>query len=87
VTGEQFLQAHAIAKLALENKLPALSLQAMREAFRGGPPLFDAREWLADELLGDGHHLTGTGADAFTARLTRDALAPWLAAPAPGGAP
>lgn len=44
----------------------------------GGAALFDARDWLADELLGDGHHLTGTGADAFTARLTRDALAPWL---------
>ena len=55
-----------------------------REA--GGAPLFDARDWLADELLGDGHHLTGTGADAFTARLTRDALAPWLAS-GPGGAP
>jgi hypothetical protein len=42
-------------------------------------PLFDCREWLPDELVGDGHHLTGPGADAFTARLTNEALAPWLA--------
>ena len=42
-------------------------------------PVFDGREWLPDELIGDGHHLMGPGADAFTAKLTRDALAPWLA--------
>jgi hypothetical protein len=42
-------------------------------------PLFDCREWLPDELVGDGHHLTGPGADAFTARLAGEALAPWLA--------
>jgi hypothetical protein len=46
-------------------------------------PLFDGRQWLADELIGDGHHLTGRGADAFTQRLTCEALAPWLS----GGAP
>lgn len=45
--------------------------------------LFDGRAWLSDDHIGDGHHVTGSGADAFTARLTRDALAPWLA----GGAP
>jgi hypothetical protein len=44
-------------------------------------PLFDCREWLPDELIGDGHHLTGPGADAFTTRLTGEALAPWLADP------
>ena len=53
----------------------------------GGASIFDTRDWLADELLGDGHHLTGTGADAFTARLTRDALAPWLASSGAGGSP
>jgi hypothetical protein len=50
-------------------------------------PLFDAREWLPDELIGDGHHLTGPGAGAFTQRLAREALAPWLAAAATGGSP
>jgi len=49
-----------------------------------GAPLFDGRAWLADELTADGHHLTGPGADEFTAKLTRDALAPWLAT---GGTP
>lgn len=52
-----------------------------------GVPLFDAREWLRDELIADGHHLTGSGADAFTERLVRDAVAPWLRAPAAGGVP
>jgi hypothetical protein len=47
-------------------------------------PLFDCREWLPDELIGDGHHLTGPGADAFTAKLASDALAPWLASPQRG---
>jgi hypothetical protein len=52
----------------------------LNELTRGtGAELFDTRDWVADELLGDGHHLTGTGARVFTARLTRDALAPWLA--------
>jgi hypothetical protein len=51
-----------------------------------GVPLFDGREWAPDELIGDGHHTTGTGADLFTDRLTREALAPWLAS-AGGGAP
>lgn len=47
-------------------------------------PFFDARGWLPDDLIADGHHLTGAGADAFTARLVRDAVGPWLAV---GGAP
>jgi hypothetical protein len=59
--------------------LPLLS-ELARE---GGAVLFDGREWLSNDLIGDGHHATAAGADAFTARLTRDALSPWLA----GGAP
>jgi hypothetical protein len=51
-----------------------------------GCVLFDTRDWLTDELVPDGHHLTGPGADAFTARLTRDSLAPWLAS-GEGGVP
>jgi hypothetical protein len=50
-------------------------------------PLMDAREWLPDEWIGDGHHLTGFGADAFTERLSREALAPWLAPAVTGDAP
>jgi hypothetical protein len=50
-----------------------------------GAALVDGREWLPDELVGDGHHLTGPGADAFSARLTNEALAPWLAASIGGG--
>lgn len=52
-----------------------------------GCPLVDGREWVPDELIADGHHLTGSGADAFTERLTREHLAPWLASPGTGGAP
>jgi hypothetical protein len=50
-------------------------------------PIFNGREWLPDEQFTDGHHLTGTGADAFTERLSREALAPWLASFRTGGAP
>lgn len=52
-----------------------------------GAAFFDAREWLVDDLIADGHHLTGSGADAFTARLVRDALGPWLRSPTTGGKP
>jgi hypothetical protein len=52
-----------------------------------GCPLIDAREWLPDEWIGDGHHLTGSGADAFTERLASEALARWLAAAVTGDAP
>jgi hypothetical protein len=41
-------------------------------------PLIDARGWLANELTMDGHHLTGSGADVFTAQLANDVLIPWL---------
>jgi hypothetical protein len=43
-----------------------------------GVPVFDVRRWVPDDLSGDGHHLTGLGADLLTGRLTRDALAPWF---------
>ncbi len=48
-----------------------------------GAAVVDCREWLPDDLIGDGHHLPGPGADAFSARLSADALAPWLAKGAP----
>jgi hypothetical protein len=52
-----------------------------------GAPFFDAREWLADDLIGDGHHLIGSGADAFTGRLVREGLVPWLRSSPAGGQP
>lgn len=48
-------------------------------AREGGAAVFDGRAWLSDDHIGDGHHATAAGADAFTAKLARDALAPWLA--------
>lgn len=48
-----------------------------------GVPLIDARAWLPDTNIGDGHHLCGSGADLLTAKLAKDALAPWLAATTP----
>jgi hypothetical protein len=46
-----------------------------------GTPVIDARTWVPDELVADGHHLTGPGADVVSEKLARDALAPWLKAP------
>jgi hypothetical protein len=43
-----------------------------------GVPLIDARAWLADANIADGHHLSGSGADIFTAKLAREAIAPWM---------
>ncbi len=34
-----------------------------------GAPVIDARAWMADNLLADGHHLSRVGAGAFTPRL------------------
>lgn len=43
-----------------------------------GAAVIDARTWVPDEHVADGHHLTGAGADVLTEKLARDALAPWL---------
>lgn len=45
-----------------------------------GVPLVNAREWLDDSAFYDGHHAFVAGADAFTERLTREAIAPALTA-------
>lgn len=37
-----------------------------------GTRLIDAREWVADADCVDGHHLTASGAEAFTARLAEE---------------
>ena len=37
-----------------------------------GVPVIDARDWLPDALIADGHHLTPSGASAFTDRLARE---------------
>ncbi|QEL19722.1 DUF1583 domain-containing protein [Limnoglobus roseus] len=39
LTTDQFQQVYELAKLAADNKLPALSLKAMRDAVKGGPPV------------------------------------------------
>jgi len=41
-------------------------------------PVIDGRSWAPDERTVDGHHLCGSGADLFTRRLVRDAVAPWM---------
>ena len=50
-------------------------------------PLVDARTWVPDGNIGDGHHLCGTGADRLTAALANEVLAPWLGEPKHPGAP
>jgi hypothetical protein len=40
-------------------------------------PVFDAREWVADDGFADGHHTTPEGAAAFTARLAEE-IGSWL---------
>ena len=44
-----------------------------------GVPVVDAREWLPDDDMYDEHHVLRRGAAAFTRRLGRDVLGPYLA--------
>jgi hypothetical protein len=44
-----------------------------------GIPLVDASRWLPDTCFSDSHHLVPGGADQFTERFGREALAPFLA--------
>ena len=41
-------------------------------------PLVNAREWLPDEHFYDSHHMFAAGAEAFSDRLTRDAIVPMI---------
>jgi Protein of unknown function (DUF1574) len=41
-------------------------------------PLTDARDWLPDAAMYDGHHMFKAGAEAFTARLAVEVIAPAL---------
>ncbi|HYH67194.1 MAG TPA: hypothetical protein VD866_21035, partial [Urbifossiella sp.] len=51
-----------------------------------GAAVFDASDWVSDEdAFTDGHHLLGPAAEAFSRRLGRDALGPWLGVPPRGG--
>ncbi|MGL6095101.1 MAG: hypothetical protein ACRC7O_04775, partial [Fimbriiglobus sp.] len=43
-----------------------------------GVPVADARTWVPDEWIADGHHLTAAGAKVFTERLTREFVGPWV---------
>lgn len=51
-----------------------------------GVPVVDARNWLADDDFSDSHHVLLRGARAFTERLGREVLAPWLAGHPPSTA-
>ena len=43
-----------------------------------GAPLTDARDWLADDDMYDGHHMFKVGAQTFTSQLSTDEIAPAL---------
>jgi hypothetical protein len=52
--------------------------QAVRQlAAEAGVSLIDARTWIDDDGFMDGHHARPGGADQFTARFAREALAPY----------
>jgi hypothetical protein len=40
--------------------------------------VLDCRNWLPDDAFTDGHHQLRRGAEAFTIRLTRDVILPWV---------
>lgn len=46
-----------------------------------GVPLVNARDWVPDTGIADGHHLTQSGATIFTDRLATEFIEPWLAQP------
>ncbi len=51
-------------------------LAAIHEEFH--VPIVDARDWMDDDCFCDMHHLVAEGAQLFSARLAREALAPML---------
>lgn len=51
---------------------PAGYAAVTRFAHSLGVPVVDARDWLPDELIADGHHLTPAGAAVFTDRLAAE---------------
>jgi hypothetical protein len=58
--------------------LKELSALAKRLGEEYQVPVFDGRTWVPEELTMDGHHLSGSGADLFTDRMIREAVAPWM---------
>jgi hypothetical protein len=57
--------------------------QSLRSAFERlshehGFPLVNARAWLEEDAFWDSVHMTEAGGSAFTDRLLREALVPWL---------
>jgi hypothetical protein len=52
-------------------------LDHLRE--RGAPRVFDAREWVADQVMHyDGSHLLLEGAEVFSERFAAECLMPWI---------
>jgi hypothetical protein len=54
---------------------------------RHGVPIIDARRWLAEEDFIDSHHVCRAGATAFTRRLGREVLRPFVEGTLPAGGP
>lgn len=57
-----------------------ITRQAEQLSQQFSSPLYDAREWLTDDLIADGHHLSTTGAKLYSEKLA-DKTASWLNAP------
>ncbi len=61
---------------------PPAVTERLRGFLRGlcgeGCELVDARDWLPDGVFTDGHHMLKPGAEAFSARLTREAILPFF---------
>ena len=62
---------------------PPEAMQALRGEFEQvsnarGFPLVTAREWLDEDAFWDSVHMTAAGGMAFTERLVREAVLPWL---------
>lgn len=51
-------------RLELDRVLNALAKESQ-------VPLIDARDWLADDRIGDGHHVCGSGADQLSVQLSQ----------------
>ena len=65
----------AFYPLAASRQLYSL-LNRLRTEY--GCELIDAREWLPDAVFTDGHHMLRPGAEAFSDRLTREVIRPFL---------
>lgn len=61
-----------------ETGFRAVGEQASELGEQFGVPVVDARDWVADESIADGHHLIADGAEAYSRRLSEKFLRGWL---------